>query len=331
MISRRRALKYLVTLAGMAGIASQRTIGQAAEITAAKHKLSAPGKSFRIAHITDVHINEKLDAAQWFAKCLQHIHNQEDKPALIVNTGDSVMDTLKTDKAAARAQWELFNKTLDTHCTIPIKHCIGNHDVWGWGLDLDSPAREDAEFGITYGVKNLKMEKPYYSFEQNGWHIIILNSCQPLGGPGYTAHLDEEQFQWLKADLKKTDAQTPVMIFSHIPIIAVSIMLNAPQDEAKSLMLRHSIMHTDFKRLVKLFSQHPNVKGCHSGHIHLLDEIELKNVKYCCNGAVSGAWWKGSRDDVPPGYTLIDLFEDGSFTRTYVEYGWEPTAVGLKS
>ena len=44
-----------------------------------------------------------------------------------------------------------------------------------------------------------------------------------------------------------------------------------------------------------------------------------------CGGAVCGAWWKGSRfNECEPGYSLIDLYDDGSVERQYVAYGWVP-------
>jgi len=79
-------------------------------------------------------------------------------------------------------------------------------------------------------------------------------------------------------------------------------------------------MHTDTSKIIKLFYQHPNVKLCLSGHIHLRDKVIYNNVTYICNGAVSGAWWEGNRRETAPGYGLIDLYSDGSFEESYVNY-----------
>jgi hypothetical protein len=78
---------------------------------------------------------------------------------------------------------------------------------------------------------------------------------------------------------------------------------------------KHSI-----DELKNLFTHYPNIKLAISGHIHLLDRVEYNGVTYCCNGAVSGAWWGGKYHDTKPGYAIIDLYSDGRFTNTYSSY-----------
>lgn len=329
MISRRSALKYLASITGISIVGANKLVG-AGDVTSGSVTTSKSGKSLRLAHITDVHIFEKHDAEKWFKTCLEHIQNQDIKPEMIINTGDSIMDSLKQTKDAAQKYWDLWNKIIDESCKLPIKHALGNHDIWGWELPMDSDFRKDAESGIPFGVKNLGMGKPYYSFELGKWHIVMLNSTFPVNKPGYTARLDDQQFHWLEEDLSKTPSDKPVMVFSHIPIMTATVMPNGRRDEEGNLILGNASLHSDLGRIVKLFKKHPNVKGCHSGHTHMWDEIILNNVRYCNNGAVSGAWWKGSREDVPPGYTLLDLHDDGTFDRNYVDYGWKPTAADLK-
>ena len=79
-------------------------------------------------------------------------------------------------------------------------------------------------------------------------------------------------------------------------------------------------MHTDFISLKKLFLAHPNIKICLSSHIHLQDELEYLGIKYYCNGAVCGNWWKGSFQEFAPGYAIIELFDDGTSARNMVTY-----------
>ena len=79
-------------------------------------------------------------------------------------------------------------------------------------------------------------------------------------------------------------------------------------------------MHEDALELKDLFIKYPNVKLAISGHIHLLDRVEYNGISYCCNGAVSGAWWAGNYQETQPGYAIIDLYPDGTFTNTYTTY-----------
>jgi hypothetical protein len=80
------------------------------------------------------------------------------------------------------------------------------------------------------------------------------------------------------------------------------------------------LLHADARRVIRLFRNFPNVKVCLSGHIHLQDEVEYMGVRYFCNGAVSGNWWKGPFKDFAPAYALFDFYEDGSVERKMMVY-----------
>ena len=80
----------------------------------------------------------------------------------------------------------------------------------------------------------------------------------------------------------------------------------------------------DAKKLLELFRKHRCVRLAVSGHIHKLDRCEFEGVTYVCDGAVSGAWWKGPGKRCDEGYGVFDLFSDGSFEHTYHTYGWKP-------
>src|SRR5262249_25554403 len=86
-------------------------------------------------------------------------------------------------------------------------------------------------------------------------------------------------------------------------------------------------MHVDCRDLDALFQKHRNVKLCLSGHLHLLDRCDYNGVTYICDGAVSGAKWKGRKRQTPEGYGVIDLFADGTFKHEYMTYGWKAERV----
>ena len=81
-------------------------------------------------------------------------------------------------------------------------------------------------------------------------------------------------------------------------------------------------MHTDAKKLKNLFNEFSNVRAAFSGHVHLADKTEYLGVKYFCNGAVCGGWWRGPRDGHPEGFNLVHVYEDG-IENEYVTYGWD--------
>jgi len=283
-------------------------------------------RTLRIAHLTDMHVDYKLkdqvfDPAVGFANAIRHMQAQPDRPDFILFGGDLISDGLQTSKEKTLRQWALWKQVVEAEVTLPWHACIGNHDVWGWGLPQLEVAR-DPLFGKAMMMQELDLRDRYYSFDQVDWHIIVLDSLHRnhVIPSGYMARLDDEQMAWLAADLAATPATRPVIIFSHIPILGVSFFMNNGVVDKGAFVLDPGAMHTDVKALKNLFKQHPNVKGCISGHIHRVDEVHFLGVRYCCNGAVCARWWFGPYDEFPPAYSLIDLYDDGTFTNTIVPY-----------
>jgi len=273
-----------------------------------------PRRVLRVAHLTDIHIQPHLWAGRSFEKCLHHIQNLSDRPDLIVNTGDSVMGSHGISKEKASKEWRLYHEIISSENSIPLISCIGNHDIW-------HPQQGMFDDGKKRAMNEMELQLPYFSIDKNGWHIIVLDSVQSRPeGTGYLASLDEDQFHWLKNDLRVTPAQTPVLIASHIPILSASVFFDGDNLKGGNWVVPGSWMHIDAAKLVSLFNKYENVKLAVSGHIHLLDRVTYNNISYCCNGAVSGNYWMGKYKETGPGYAIIDLFDDGSFSNEYIKY-----------
>jgi 3',5'-cyclic AMP phosphodiesterase CpdA len=180
----------------------------------------------------------------------------------------------------------------------------------------------DPKFGKVWACEVLGLERPYYSFDQAGWRFVVLDSTF-RDGNGYKGRLDDEQFEWLGDLLAKTDAKTPVVVVSHIPILAACAYFDGENEKSGNWVVPGSWMHIDARRIKDLFKKHPNVKLCLSGHMHLIDLVAYNGVTYFCNGAVSGAWWGGDYHECTYGYAMVDLFNDGTFENRYVPYGWK--------
>jgi 3',5'-cyclic AMP phosphodiesterase CpdA len=272
----------------------------------------------RIAHLTDVHVQPEQSAPEGMARALQHAQSLSDKPDIIFNGGDSIMDALKTDKARAKTQWQIWQSVLKNECSLPVVHCIGNHDVWGWKMK-EKLIKHDQLYGKQWAMNEFGLATRYYSFDKAGWHFIVIDSTHAVKN-GYVAKLDEGQFAWLQDDLKKTPAATPVCVLSHIPIICFCSFFDGDNEKSGNWQVPGAWMHIDARRIKDAFRQHPNVKICLSGHIHLQDEVTYLGVKYLCNGAVSGNWWDGAYQEFPPAYAVVDLYDDGSSESEYIPY-----------
>ncbi len=315
-MKRRDVLKSIGTATLLGTTFSSCTSGSLEENNQKTGLETQPERVLRLAHITDVHVQPEDGAPEGFEKCLHHIQSLQDSVDIIFNGGDCIMDALGKEKSRVQTQWELWQSIIKSEAGLPVVNCIGNHDVWGAGPE------SDPLYGKSWAQDELALNQRYQSFEQAGWHFIVLDSTHPNAEGGwYTAKLDEEQYDWLQTDLQQVDKNTPVMVFSHIPIVAACAYFDGENEKSGDWRVPGAWMHIDARDMVELFHRHHNVKLCLSGHIHLLDEVVYNGVTYMCNGAVSGNWWNPKPyHQTKAGYAVMNLYKDGSFDREYIHY-----------
>lgn len=276
-------------------------------------------RSIRFAHLTDIHVKLGIIPETGMAKAFQHAQKLDQKVDFIINGGDSIMDALEADKQKTQTQWDLFHQILKNENSLPIYHCIGNHDIWGWFLKQKPD--NDRLYGKIWVQETLELKNRYYSFTKGNWYFIILDSVQLNPAGGYIGKIDEEQFTWLQQELAQVPASKFICIISHIPILSICSGLFFDRTETNGdLMIKRNLMHTDFLALKKIFSTYPNIKLCISGHIHLQDQVNYLGISYYCNGAVSGNWWSGPFQEFAPAYAVMELFDDGTSKRTMMKY-----------
>lgn len=272
----------------------------------------------RLAHLTDVHVQLERGADDGLRQALQHMQGLDPAPQLLLNGGDAVMNATDAPPPRIDAQWAVWHEAFKSDGFAAVRHCLGNHDVISWASE-DPAAQEHKRRAVT----ELSMPERYYSFDMEGWHFVVLDSCQPLDG-GYTARLDEAQYRWLAADLEATPAAQPVLVLSHVPILTVTGHIYDDQRvRDHHWHIPGDWVHTDAFRLQDLFTRHPNVRLCLSGHIHLRDRCQYNGVTYICGGALCAGWWGGDLQQCDEGYGVVDLYADGSFDYQYLAFDWQ--------
>jgi Icc protein len=298
-------------LAGMAALPALGTISRAA---------SGEKMVLEIAHVTDIHITRERQAPQGVAQMFRHMLRHSDwNPALVLNTGDSIMklDAKENTGKIANEEIRLWKETVKD-LKVPMKSCLGNHDMWNGLEPVD--ASQAALKPAGFMVQALDMPAPYYSFDQAGWHFIALNSVATWPSMG---ELGQAQLDWLKNDLANTPKSTPVLVFSHFPILSVtSSVYGDTCRKGRDLVVPGNWQHLDCWEISELFRQHGKVKLCLSGHMHTQDECRYRGTTYICGGAACGAWWEGSEYGFPPCYGKIRLFADGGFEYSFIDYQW---------
>ena len=274
----------------------------------------------RVAHLTDIHIKPGKDIEASVAKAMHHAQILVPEIDFIINGGDAIWDSLEADKEKTQIQWDLFTSILKKEISLPVYHCIGNHDIWGWFIKENKPENE-RQYGKVWVVETLQMKNRYYSFSKDKWHFIVLDSTQLNPAGGYIGKIDEEQLAWLQTELASVPKEKFICIVSHIPILSICAGLFFDKTETNGdLKIQRNLMHSDFFALKKIFNNYPNIKVCISGHIHLQDEVNYLGIKYYCNGAVSGNWWKGSFQEFAPAYAMLEFYDDGTSKRYMQNY-----------
>lgn len=288
---------------------------------------AARQRVLRVAHLTDVHVQPELRAPDGLAACLRHLQSAADKPDLILSGGDHVMDCVRQPRERTKVQWDLWKQIITAENSIPVRSCIGNHDIWGWNKSKSGSTGNEPDYGKRWASDVLGLDQPYYSFNQAGWHFITLDGVQPSEPEGaFYGGLDEAQMDWLARDLASVPSATPILIWSHIPIVsALAPLINSKAPRTKPIPIEAGHIHWDAVQILALLTKYPNVKACLSGHLHRIDHVELKGIHFYCNGAVCGAWWRGKNDGFAEGYALVDLYDDGTLDCRYTTYGWDAT------
>ncbi len=289
--------------------------------------------------MTDMHVQPELRAPDGLAAAFAHAQSHA-APDMILTGGDLVMDSFGANDARTKMQWDVFTRVVRENVKVPIHHCMGNHDIWGWHKKDSGCSGNEPLWGKKRFCDVLGLERQYYALRERGWKIIVLDTIQPDGGDGYLGGLDDAQFEWLKGELTGLSADEHVLVLSHIPIINISTVLADTRAVGDKWELSGGLMCLDAKRIVSLFANCPNVKAAISGHIHTQEDVMFQGVRYLNNGAVCGNWWKSQekskterhaagmnvkgwnplRSD--PGYAVLDLHEDGRVACEYVGYGW---------
>lgn len=153
----------------------------------------------------------------------------------------------------------------------PSYHVIGNHDC-----DMCSKEQVFSYYGVDYGT--------YYSFDQGGFHFVVLDPCYFQKDGQYISYengnyfdlsyekepvlpyLPPEQIQWLREDLARTPY--PSVLFSHQrltrdPVAILNpepvreVIASAPNGVVLALNgMRHGQRHPGGRRLVFKCQQH---------------------------------------------------------------------------
>lgn len=156
-------------------------------------------KPFYFVQLSDSHWGyngpANPDAAHTLEKAVAEVNALPEKPDFIVFTGDL---THTTDDPAERRRRLAKFKGIVANLVVKDVHFLpGEHDA-----SLDRGAAFKEFFGQTF-----------YSFSHKGVSFIALDN---VSDPG--ARIDDEQIDWLKAELERHEKDAPIVVFTHRPL-----------------------------------------------------------------------------------------------------------------
>ncbi|MCD6345909.1 MAG: metallophosphoesterase [Bacteroidales bacterium] len=269
-------------------------------------------KSFQFVFLTDIHVQPERRASEGFEKAIAKVN--EINPDFVLTGGDLIMDALNQTKSRADSLYQLYLK-LQKEFTMPVYNTPGNHENFGF-YKKDEVERSDPDYGIK--IYRRYIGQPYYSFDHKGWHFIVLNSVMETDDRRYRGGVSTEEIEWLRKDLNTVDAETPIVVSVHIPLITAmtQIIDGALEPNPEGIVINNS------KEVLGLFAD-KNLKLVLQGHLHYLEDLYMEGkTHFITGGAVSANWWKGPRGNMEEGFLLLTVKGD-DFTWEYVDFGWE--------
>jgi Icc protein len=270
---------------------------------------------FSFAFLTDIHLQPEKAAVAGFRQAIDSVNKLN--PDFVITGGDLVMDALDQTYGRVDSLYDLYIE-VSGELNMPVYNTVGNHEVYGWHR-----TEEGIESNPEFGKKMFesKMGERFYSFDHKGWHFIILDAIYRSEEGHYIGKIDQEQQEWLKGDLGKTDKKTPVVVSVHIPFITSATQLREGALEANS----PGIVITNSLEILELFWEH-NLKLVLQGHLHFNEDLFVGNkVHFITGGAVCGLWWSNEPGALSEeGFMMIHVKGD-ELSSEYIDYGWTPS------
>jgi 3',5'-cyclic-AMP phosphodiesterase len=214
---------------------------------------------FQFVHLTDLHVQPELGAAEGVRQCLDKIRQLQPRPDFVITGGDLIMDALHVDQDRIVTQWKLFDEAF-REFDLPLYHTLGNHDIGGWSKQA-KVEKQSTYYGKRYFAGQ---GKTYRRFLHKGWQFIVLDSIgQASESPDYIGLIDEPQLDWLRGVLEEGGAKIPTVLITHIPFLSTwQHVLSGPQKA-----IPESSLVTNTHQFRQMLAKY-NIRLVLSGHAH---------------------------------------------------------------
>jgi calcineurin-like phosphoesterase family protein len=160
--------------------------------------------ALRFVQLSDSHIGfhgpANLDVTGSFTRAINQVNGLEQRPDFVMHTGD--LTHLSTP-----AQFDQVHQMMGSLRTGKVFVVPGEHD---------SVDDHGEKYRATFGAGTLG--DGWYSFDIKGVHFIALVNTLALEKLG---HLGVDQLEFIERDVAGLSSDTPIVVFSHIPLFAM--------------------------------------------------------------------------------------------------------------
>jgi len=262
----------------------------------------------RILFFTDVHAQLERAAPIAMAQAAEAMNAES--ADLVLASGDLIQGGLDSPEVDMAPRWDAY---MAMHRAIrgEVHAAIGNHDLVAALPEDGSPPSPDPRATFR---ERLGLERTYYAFDALGYHIVILDSIDVIGGAEmYRGFIGPEQLDWLTADLARLAKGTPIVCVLHLPMLTGFFGATAPAPANRVLVNNREVL--------ALFREH-NLQLVLQGHLHVKELIRWRETTFLTGGAICGGWWRGPYKGTEEGFNRLTLHRD-RVEWDYIDYGWE--------
>jgi len=268
-------------------------------------------QSIKIIFYTDIHTRVEWDTPEAVMQAAAAMNAH--KPDLVLCGGDMITDGYQSSAEQVASRWEAYRKM---HAAIQPEpdFILGNHDLVGVEPEDGTPPAEDPRADVK---KQMNITETYRSFDQHGYHFILLDSVQVTKDDGkYRGYIDEAQMDWLKRDVTATDSSTPIVLMTHMPLLTGFYQMTDGVEAA--VPPNRGVVNN--LEVLSVFEGHRLLLVL-QGHLHVNEMMRWRDTTFITGGAVCGKWWRGDWHGTGEGYGVIQLHPD-RVDWEYHTYGW---------
>jgi 3',5'-cyclic AMP phosphodiesterase CpdA len=183
------------------------------------HKSHRRTADFTFVQISDSHVGFKgaanHDVTATFAEAIAQVNALPDRPDFVIHTGDLT-------HFSTAGQFDQVKQMLSGVQTGQVLTIPGEHDSFD-----DNGQKYRSVFGAgSHG-------DGWYSFDHQGVHFISVVNTINLASLG---HLGADQLAFFKADVAHLPNDTPIVVFSHVPLFEMYPKWGWGTDDATELL-----------------------------------------------------------------------------------------------